>query len=114
MKRTSALLGLALAASLSLPLLTAGPAHATASDCRASLKSQGYLVGPIVTNACDSGAQGSAPKCVGPLVNAGVSVTHAETACKRASAPAKKTPQQPGKKIPQPDKKIPQPSKKGS
>ncbi|MER6014199.1 hypothetical protein [Streptomyces bluensis] len=85
MRRTSALLGLAVAASFSVPLLTAGPAQATAKDCMQYLESRGYVVGPKVTAICTkTEADGSVKACVTSLVGLGVSSAHAVTACEAA------------------------------
>lgn len=68
-------------------LVTAAPAQATVSDCKAFLKSQGYLIGPKVEKGCTLGAQGAQEECTKWMLAIGISSgTVATKACAVARA----------------------------
>ncbi|MGA5556761.1 hypothetical protein [Streptomyces lavendulocolor] len=73
-----------------VPLLSASPAAATASQCQSYLAGKSYLVGPKVRAACAHGALGGSPfiipspSCLQGLGAIKVQSAHALEACKRA------------------------------
>ncbi|MDI5975945.1 hypothetical protein [Amycolatopsis magusensis] len=69
-------------------LAIAAPAQASSAKCREYLRAQGYVVGPKVTAACDTGQNGGAPgtlACVAALVGIEVDPAHATIACNAAN-----------------------------
>ncbi len=86
-RRVATSLGVAVAA-ITVPLATALPAQATVAQCKDYLAGAGYIVGPQVTRACETGSAGSFmwPRCMGMLQSIEVSSGHADAACTLAYA----------------------------
>lgn len=69
-----------------LPMVAASPAAASSADCQVYLRNLGYNVGPQVQNACTHAATWDISGmyrhgCYMSLVNLGVKVNDASTAC---------------------------------
>lgn len=85
LRRTVSSAAVAVAAA-AFPLALASPAHATASDCRQWMASQGYVVGGGITAACDYGATDSSlTRCMDTMKKLGVPQEDYENACKHAA-----------------------------
>ncbi|MFC9267413.1 hypothetical protein ACFTXJ_06550 [Streptomyces zhihengii] len=89
-KRASVTLAV-IAASVTVPVVTATPASAAAYvACLQYISDSGYEVGPKVRSACGHKATRVGPlwvanlNCVNKLVAAGVTALEAQTACIRA------------------------------
>ncbi|WP_159045868.1 hypothetical protein [Streptomyces sp. WM6372] len=76
-------------AAAALPIVVASPASADQGDCQYYLHEAGYKVGPKIEAACESGDQFSPTaygSCLMGLLNIGVRVDHAQSACGLAGA----------------------------
>lgn len=73
-----------IAAASVLPVVTAAPAQATATQCLIYMHDKGYIVGPGVKRACGYGDWWEWGLCVGELVQLGVRQEHASAACNLA------------------------------
>ncbi|MCX4851960.1 hypothetical protein [Streptomyces sp. NBC_00893] len=71
-----------------LPVVAAGPAQATSSQCTSYLSTKGYEVGDKTKNICkkaaDDGSAGAYQACGRSLLALGVTSSHAREACRRA------------------------------
>ncbi|MFD0200971.1 MULTISPECIES: hypothetical protein [Saccharothrix] len=72
-------------AAVALPVVTAGPAHATVEACKGYLEEKGYDVTYEMEQACVTGSHNELEQCAEELKAQGVWRYYAYTACEHAA-----------------------------
>ena len=72
-------------AAVALPVVAAGPAHATVDACKGYLEEKGYKVTYEMEQACVTGSHNEFEQCAEELKGLGVWRYYAYTACEYAA-----------------------------